>query len=52
MERRAEIICIKEVNAAGVTEELKARDLMRWVGLINTLKAQVEDIIQAELIFK
>ena len=27
------------MEAAGVTEELKAHDPMRWVGLMNTLKA-------------
>ena len=37
------------MEAAGVTEELKARDPMRWVGLMNTLKAQVEAIIFEEL---
>ncbi len=37
---------------ASVTEELKARDPMRWVGLMNTLKAQVEEVIQSELIFQ
>ena len=35
---------------AGVTEELKARDPMRWVGLMNTLKAQVEEMILNEII--
>lgn len=30
---------------AGVTEKLKARDPMCWVGLMNTCKAQVEEII-------
>ena len=35
---------------AGATEELKARDPMRWVGLMNCCKAQVEEIIFAELI--
>ena len=38
------------MEAAGVTEELKSRDPMRWVGLMNTLKAQVEEIIINELI--
>ena len=38
------------MEAAGVTEELKARDPMRWMGLMNTLKAQVEEIIIDELI--
>ena len=37
-------------KSAGATEELKARDTMRWVGLMNTLKAQVEEIIFEELI--
>ena len=39
------------MEAAGITEELKACDPMRW-GLMNTLKAQVEEIIQSELIFQ
>ena len=40
------------MGAAGVTEELKARDPMRWVGLMNTLKVQVEETIFHELIFQ
>ena len=35
---------------AGATEELKARDPMQWVGLMNTCKAQAEEILLAELI--
>ena len=38
------------MEAAGVTEELKARAPMRWMGLMNTLKAQMEEIIFQELI--
>ena len=37
---------------AGATEQLKASDPMRWVGLMNTLKAQVEEIILTELIYQ
>ena len=37
--------------AAGVTEGLKARDPMRWVGLMNMLKAQVEEVVLSELVF-
>ena len=40
------------MEVAGVTEELKACDPMRWVGLMNALKAQAEEIIQDELIYK
>ena len=39
------------MEAAGVTEKLKAHDPMRWVGLMNTLKAQAEEIIENELIY-
>ena len=49
---RMDAMLPRMMEVAGVTEELKARDPMRWVGLINTLKAQVEEIIQVELISK
>ncbi|MFA0814550.1 MAG: TnpV protein [Anaerofustis sp.] len=39
------------MRSAGVTESLKASDPMRWVGLMNNLKAQAEETILAELIF-
>lgn len=35
---------------AGATEQLKASDPMKWVGLMNTCKAQAEEILMAELI--
>lgn len=40
------------MEAASVTEELKACDPMRWVGLMNTLKAQVEEMVLTELIYQ
>ena len=39
------------MEAAGVTEELKDRDPMHWVGLMNTLKAQVEEVLLQELVY-
>ena len=38
------------METAGVTEELKACHPMRWVGLMNTLTAQIEEILIRELI--
>ena len=38
------------METAGVTEELKACDPMRWMGLMNTLTAQIEEILIRELI--
>ena len=35
---------------AGATEQLKASDPMKWVGLMNSCKAQAEELILAELI--
>ena len=39
------------MKAAGVTESLKASDPMKWAGLMNTLKAQAEEIILTELVY-
>lgn len=36
---------------ADVTEEMKASDPMRWIGVMNTIKAQVEEIILKKIIF-
>ena len=49
---RMDAMLPRMMEAAGVNEELKARDPMRWVGMMNTLKAQVEEVIQSELIFQ
>ena len=35
----------------GVTEEMKARDPMAWVGAMNNLKSQAEEMILTELIY-
>ena len=37
--------------AAGVTEELKARDQLAWVGRMNAIRAQVDEMIKADLIY-
>ena len=41
----------KFANTQGVTEELKAKDQMKWVGLMNNIKAQAEEIVCAEIIY-
>ncbi|MCI5795871.1 MAG: TnpV protein [Ruminococcus sp.] len=35
-----------------ITEELKANDMMAWVGSINNIKNQVREIINKEIIYK
>ena len=49
---RMDAMLPRMMESADVTEELKARDPMRWVGLLNTLKAQAEEMIFQELIFQ
>ena len=39
------------MKSAGVTEALKASDPMKWVGLMNNLKAQAEEVILTELVY-
>ena len=36
----------------GVTEELKASDPMRWVQMMNNIKACAEEIVLKEVIYK
>lgn len=49
--QRMEILLSQLAKDAGVTEKLKAADPMKWVGLMNALKAQAEEIMLAELIY-
>lgn len=39
------------IEAAGVTEELKARDQLAWVGGMNSIRSRAEEIILSEMIF-
>ena len=35
----------------GVTEELKARDQMAWVGVVNNIRNAAEEIVLKELVY-
>ena len=35
----------------GVTEQLKAENQLKWAGLMNNIKAQVEEKIYAEIVY-
>ena len=39
------------MEAAGVTEELKTRDQLAWVGAMNSIRSRAEEIILSEMIF-
>lgn len=48
---RIDLIMPQLARSAGATEALKATDPMKWVGLMNTCKAQAEEIVKFELIY-
>ena len=49
--RRLERMMPELMQSAGVTEALKASNPLKWVGLMNSLKAQAEEVILTELIY-
>ncbi len=43
---------VKQMKAeAGITEELKAKEQMKWVGLMNNVKSAAEEIVLRKLIY-
>lgn len=50
-QRRMDTLLPQMMKAAGVTEELKARDQMAWVGLVNNCRARAEEIICCDLVY-
>ena len=49
-QKRMDQLMQQMAEMAGITEELKARDPMRWVCKMNAIKAQAEEMILEELI--
>lgn len=37
-------------KAEGVTEDLKASDQMKWVGLMNNIRARAEEVVLREIV--
>lgn len=48
---RVEILVEQMKARAGITEELKAIDQMKWVWLMNNVKSSAEEIVLKELIY-
>ena len=38
-------------KAEGVTEQMKAADQMKWVGLMNSIRQAAEETVLEELIY-
>ena len=48
---RVKQIIEKLAKDNGVNEEMKANNQMEWVGMMNSFKAQAEEIVMQELIY-
>ena len=47
---RCRLIVRQMAQAEGITEEIKARDPVRWVQAMNSIRSRAEEILNAELI--
>jgi len=50
-EERLDLIIEQMKAAEGVTEELKARDQLEWVGRMNNIRNRAEEIVKNEMIY-
>ena len=48
---RLELLTKQLAAEQGVTEELKEKVPMQWVGLMNNIRSQAEEVILRELIY-
>ena len=50
-QERMDILVRQMMEKQGVTEELKARDQMVWVGAVNNIRNAAEEIVLKELVY-
>ena len=50
-QKRMEIITEKMAKAQNINEAMKAKDQMAWVGAMNMIRLQAEEIVLRELIY-
>ena len=48
---RMELLTRQMAASQGVTEQMKAQDQMKWVGLMNNIRHSAEETILADLIY-
>ena len=49
---RIDILVRQMMKKQGITEEMKARDQMAWVGTVNNIRNAAEEIVLKELIYR
>ncbi len=51
-QERMKTLVSQMMDKQGITEELKARDQMAWVGAVNNIRNAAEEIVLEELIYR
>ena len=49
---RMDVLVRQMMERQGITEEMKARDQMVWVGVVNNIRNAAEEIVLKELIYR
>ena len=49
---RMELLVAQMAQAEGITEEMKATDQIKWVGLMNNIRMSAEEQVLKELIYE
>lgn len=56
IDKQAEEMCSRLVKQyaerEGVTEQMKADEMMKWVGLMNNIRSRVEEVVMREYIYE
>lgn len=47
----AECLTKEMAKRQGVTEQLKAMDMMKWVGMMNNIRACVDEIVLNDIVY-
>ena len=47
----AEYLTKEMAKRQGVTEQLKAMDMMKWVGMMNNIRACVDEIVLNDIVY-
>jgi hypothetical protein len=50
-QERMDVLVRQMMEKQGVTEDLKARDQMVWVGVVNNIRNAAEEIVLKELVY-
>ena len=50
-QERMDVLVRQMMEKQGVTEDLKARDQMAWVGVVNNIRNAAEEIVLKELVY-